>query len=659
MPLCEICDSLDLGQDDLTDSGIKLGPFKDLLTRAEKGCGACEFFCNVLETSSRWTTRLDELAERVIFLDSSRLDAREPTKLSNRTYSADDLCLDQCVSEDYEGPLNEEVDRVRRIPFDLRDEKCLGLVRGWTAECAAHSTCSKPLAVKLPENIIEIAADPAVAPRLCSSNGRSGSYVILSYCSGNFEPSTQRESGNTDFSAPLDGPSLPKTLADAIEIARKLGYQYLWTRTICTSREKWGSDPARIAALYGQAALMLSAEAAEDAGSGIFHDRRVIYSPALGRKKDKYLRQRLLRWTSDIEESPIAGRGWEIVERMLAPRVLHVMRRQLIWECSSGFQFEASGIVDKKTGSGQIRQCYVKGAVQPYIDRFLQDQVKDAGGVGDEVDISKRVARLEAWHRCVDAFSKGSVSVTSDKLLAMAPLASAINDGTLGEYLAGIWSSDIAFGLGWSRPYGVLRPATDYRAPSWSWASVDGTVSSHALAWPQDLMRGHAKDSSWLDKYQPRLVSHHITLADPQRPYGQVLDSSHILVEGSCIGLKTLTRNLRGNEAFGLTLVLDQSQIFDCSCCIPRSADTQKADLDKFSSDIEHYFCMVIQGDAWRVEEGWNPHRGFCDLLILKPLDEVEVLMRVGVLRISAGSLIDPHPEFDALPWERRKLRLV
>ncbi|KAH1910979.1 hypothetical protein KXV33_001316 [Aspergillus fumigatus] len=359
------------------------------------------------KTSGEWTTRLDELAERVIFLDSSRLDAREPTKLSDGTYSADDLCLDQCVSEDYEGPLDEDVDCVRRIPIDLRDEKCLHLVRGWTAECTARSTCSKTLAVKLPETIIEIPADPAVAPKLCSSNGRSGSYVILSYCSGDFEPSSQRESGNTGFSAPLDGPSLPKTLADAIEIARKLGYQYLWTRTLCTSREEWGSDPARIAALYGQAALMLSAEAAKDPDSGIFHDRRVFYSPALGRNKDKYLRQQLLRWTTDIEESATAGRG-----------------------------------------SGQIRRCYVKGAVQPYIDRFLQDRVEEAGGVGGEVDVSKRVARLEAWHRCVDAFSKKSVDVTSDKLLVMAPLASAINDGTLGEYLAGIWSSDIAFGLG-------------------------------------------------------------------------------------------------------------------------------------------------------------------------------------------------------------------
>jgi hypothetical protein len=103
MPLCETCDSLDFEQDDLTDSGIRLGPFKDLLTRAENGCDACEFFCNVLQTSTRWTTRLDELAERVVFLDSSRLDARKPTKLGNCTYCADDLCLDQCVSEDSEG----------------------------------------------------------------------------------------------------------------------------------------------------------------------------------------------------------------------------------------------------------------------------------------------------------------------------------------------------------------------------------------------------------------------------------------------------------------------------------------------------------------------------------------------------------------------------
>ncbi|RHZ71951.1 hypothetical protein CDV55_108175 [Aspergillus turcosus] len=648
------CDALDLEQND-----IKLGLFKDLLTRAENGCDACEFFCAVLQTSSRWTMRLDELAERVIFLDYSRLDVRKPTELGVSTYCSDDLCLDQCVSEDYEGLVDQQVDRVRRIPVDLRDEKCFRLVQDWTAECAAHSTCSKPVPVKLPENIIEIPADPAAAPRLGSSNGRSGSYVILSHYSQDFEPSIQREPGNTDFSAPLDVPSLPKTLADAIEIARKLGYQYLWTRSLCTSREEWGSDPARIAVIYGQAALMVSAEVAEDAGSGIFHDRQVFYSPALGCNKDKYLRQRLLRWTSQIEETPLAGRGWEIVERMLAPRILHVTRRQLIWECASGFQFEASGIVDKGRGSGQSRQRYVKGVVQPYIDRVFQGQIKEVGDVGEEVDVSTRVARLEAWHRCVDAFSTGSVSVPSDKLLAMAPLAAVINDGSLGEYIAGIWSSDIAFGLGWSRPYGILRPAPEYRAPTWSWASVDGTVSSHALYWPQDLMQEHAKDPSWLRKYQLRLVSHHITLADPQRPYGHVLDSSHVLVEGSCIGLKTLTRKLQGKEDFNLTLVLDHSQLFDCSCCSPRSADTQKADLDEFSSEIEHYFCMVIQGDAWRVEEGWDSRRGFCDLLLLKALGEAEVLMRIGSMRISLGSSTDPHTAFDALPWERRKLKLV
>jgi hypothetical protein len=98
MPLCETCDALDLEQ-----NGIKLGPFKHLLTRAENGCDACDFFCNVLQTSSRWTTRLDELAERVIFFAYSRLDARKPTGPGVSTYCSDDLCLDQCVSEDYEG----------------------------------------------------------------------------------------------------------------------------------------------------------------------------------------------------------------------------------------------------------------------------------------------------------------------------------------------------------------------------------------------------------------------------------------------------------------------------------------------------------------------------------------------------------------------------
>ncbi|EAW14081.1 putative HET domain protein [Aspergillus clavatus NRRL 1] len=659
MTLCEICNSLSFEEDKSGLIGTQLGAFKEIQARAADGCDACRFFKNVLQTSSRWRTKLDELSERVIFLDSLRLDARRPTAINSCVYSVDDLCLDLCVSEDHEGPRDEDVDCVRRIPVNSEDEKCLAQIRSWSAECATHDSCTNATAVPLPQRIIKISPDPTVAPWLCSSNGRSGAYVILSYCSDDIH-STQEELGDSD-STILDVDSLPRTMVDGIDVARRLGYRYLWSRTLCISRDDWEKDPAKVVSIYGQAALMLVATAGEDASSGLFHDRQVYYSPALGHQKDRYLRQKHLRWTSYIEESAVAKRGWGIVERMLTPRIAHFTKHQLIWECSSGFQFEASGILDSKTGSGQARQHYAKKVVQPYIDDFIQGRDKDTRSIGKGAE---QVARLEAWHRCVNAYSGGSVTVPSDKLLIMAPLAYVFNDGTLGEYLAGTWSKEIAFGLAWARPYFLLRPTSQYRAPSWSWASIDGTVDSLCLSWPEDLMQGHADNPFWIKRYQPRLVSHHMILADPSRPHGVLQEGSHIVIEGSCIGVQKLTGALFDQDAFHVTMVLDQSQMFDCPCCSPRPEETQRADLAEFNSQIQHHVCMIVQGDAWRVQESWSAERGFCDLLVLKTTERGDAFARVGFFRLQKKAVwgeekVDSHAIFDALPWERRELKLV
>ncbi|PMD58629.1 uncharacterized protein K444DRAFT_413966 [Hyaloscypha bicolor E] len=54
-----------------------------------------------------------------------------------------------------------------------------------------------------------------------------------------------------------------------------------------------------------------------------------------------------------------------------------------------------------------------------------------------------------------------------------------------GKYCAGLWESDLVVQLGWAvnsgpfaRPIGHRRPIK-YRAPSWSWAAVDGEIVFH------------------------------------------------------------------------------------------------------------------------------------------------------------------------------------
>ena len=83
----------------------------------------------------------------------------------------------------------------------------------------------------LPSAVIEMPSDEKEAPKLCLSEVKTGIYVVLSYCSDNTPPLQVSESTNLPIS--LDVHSLPKTVTDAIELTRRLGFQYLWVDALC------------------------------------------------------------------------------------------------------------------------------------------------------------------------------------------------------------------------------------------------------------------------------------------------------------------------------------------------------------------------------------------------------------------------------------------
>jgi hypothetical protein len=105
MALCEVCDSIDVGLGGVGSIHPEtvLGPYPELLTRAENGCEGCSFFCKILQTSNAWKGKLEELKERIVVFSSLRLDVRKPEELDGRSWSCDDLLFDICVAEGDEG----------------------------------------------------------------------------------------------------------------------------------------------------------------------------------------------------------------------------------------------------------------------------------------------------------------------------------------------------------------------------------------------------------------------------------------------------------------------------------------------------------------------------------------------------------------------------
>jgi hypothetical protein len=267
-----------------------------------------------------------------------------------------------------------KIDRKRPVPTSPLDGICIDLIKTWMSQCTNHVDCPERTSVKLPKRVIEIPSNPSESPRLRITDGELGQYVILSHCWGSKGFAKLKDSLVTEYQKGIAPELLPRSFRDAIDITHQLGFRYLWIDALCIIQDNagdWAEEAAKMASYYGHSTLMIAATAAEDSSKGILTNRNVLYSPLMGKEKKYCLRQRLLRWDWDIERSVLATRGWCAQERMLAPRIIHYTRRQMIWECTGGLKFEASGIRDEVVGSGQRDLQFTKANFQPFVTKAL------------------------------------------------------------------------------------------------------------------------------------------------------------------------------------------------------------------------------------------------------------------------------------------------
>jgi hypothetical protein len=100
---------------------------------------------------------------------------------------------------------------------------------------------------------------------------------------------------------------------------------------------------------------------------------------------------------------------------------------------------------------------------------------------------------LQKLHRCwygiLADYTQRALTFPRDKLIAISGVADYIRRETSCEYLAGIWKESLPQALLWQNPPSMKPRSQEagcihfrekvkiYRAPSWSWASVDGPVN--------------------------------------------------------------------------------------------------------------------------------------------------------------------------------------
>ncbi|KAF2826599.1 HET-domain-containing protein [Ophiobolus disseminans] len=85
-----------------------------------------------------------------------------------------------------------------------------------------------------------------------------------------------------------------------------------------------------------------------------------------------------------------------------------------------------------------------------------------------------------SWYDIVSTYSSRRLTFPSDKLPALAGIASRLHAITKDDYLAGHWRMELERSLFWTleteSDAGNPGRVQGYRAPSWSWASMNGLV---------------------------------------------------------------------------------------------------------------------------------------------------------------------------------------
>lgn len=315
-------------------------------------------------------------------------------------------------------------------------------------------------------------------------------YVTLSHCWGTATFLCLNRSTIGDLKAGIAVSLLPQSFRDAVIIARRLRVQHLWIDSLCIMQDKddlsdWLNQAGRMHKVYSTAILNIAATGASNSLMGLFAHRNpeVLIPPEVelcldglqpSKESTKYRIIRTAFFQTELAQMPLIKRAWVVQERLLAPRVLHFGQNELLWECS---EMEASETYPK----GLLPAMTIGGSTHfKRLDPHVEGRRLRQYGL-QEMD--PRFFRHELWKRVVESYTACLLTNEGDKLIALSGIAQRMSRIIGDDYMAGMWRFCLESQLLWwvqhrrqANHEPSVRPST-YRAPSFSWASVDGCIS--------------------------------------------------------------------------------------------------------------------------------------------------------------------------------------
>lgn len=353
----------------------------------------------------------------------------------------------------------------------------------WISKCLIeHRLCNSKTAKEgwLPTRLLDIVfRDGPETIRLIETKDMisKAQYISLSHCWGRTPVLCLRAGDIAHLKNGIPLKRLPKTFQHAIEVTKYFKIRYLWIDSLCIiqdSLEDWQVESSNMRHVYQNAFCNIAATGSPNSHTGLFFERNPSLIPVgridaqwdgpLPQGEYCFFPQRV--WSNGVSSAPLNRRAWVVQERLLARRVLHFGSQGLFFECCEHeacetFPSGLPAILSRNNSLHTFKKIYAL----------------------HEDSLDNRRQSYKKWERVVQAFMRSDLTKASDKAISLSGIAEEFQEYIIKEtYIAGFWKSTLAEELLWMIPRErqangspSTRP-TQYRAPSWSWLSIDGIV---------------------------------------------------------------------------------------------------------------------------------------------------------------------------------------
>ncbi|KAF1994735.1 HET-domain-containing protein [Amniculicola lignicola CBS 123094] len=437
---------------------------------------------------------------------------------------------------------------VRRLPPATGSDQSLDTLKRWMQNCVSeHSQCDGGIHNQdfIPSRLLHF-EDSGDTWRLHvkSEDGDplDTRWIALSYRWGQSKHLTLTASTYNAFRDGMRISELPKTFREVIQVARMLGTNYVWIDAMCIqqdSAEDWKHESQQMHNVYGNSFCTVAASWAPDPTGGLFHERDaadircgIFETQWATEGRPSLANVRVFQrdaWNDQIHRSPLHSRGWALQERLLPSRFISFTEHQILWDCNNARKCEIFAQYPPREYSEP------RGRSERVLNYLTAESWEEEKG-------HMSLALFESWRDVIVSYSMCKLTLPTDKLVAIGGIASLFKLWTQDSYFYGIWRSRIFDFLLWTVDdgKGKTKKSTACGAPSWSWASIEGSVHvqiietlkdgaytypfSASVHWDETAEEspdsGEGKGFLLLHGYRPAPVLKTRLLGDPRRCNG-------------------------------------------------------------------------------------------------------------------------------------------